>query len=93
MAPTQGVADATRSERSTRVEAQPGPDWLGIVEGSSRHASSAEIFQGFLARLAGRCRFVTAWVAPDQPAAICLGVTSPGFRDAYSYHYRIQGAV
>jgi len=86
LAPARRVAEATRSELQTRVDARPSPEWLGIVEGSSRHASSKEIFRGFLARLGARCRFVTSWVAPDQPAAVGLGISSPGRLGVYAMH-------
>ncbi|MEO8178504.1 MAG: GNAT family N-acetyltransferase [Deltaproteobacteria bacterium] len=86
VAPSATVAQRTPTELRTLVELQPGPAWLGIAEGSSRHASSKDIFRHFLLRLGARCRYVTAWLAPDQPAAICLGITSPGRLGVYAMH-------
>jgi len=86
LAPSATVAQRTPSELRTLVELEPSPAWLGIAEGSSRHAGSKEIFRAFLQRLGPRCRYVTAWLAPDQPAAICLGITSPGRLGVYAMH-------
>jgi len=85
LAATAQVIEASRCELAARVEERAGPDWLGIVAGSSRHASTKEIFHGFLARLGARCCFVTAWV-DDQPATVCLGISSPGRLGVYAMH-------
>lgn len=78
VAPSATVEQHSRCELQTRVELQPSAAWLAIAEGSSRHAGSRDTFRGFLQRLGPRCRYVTVWLAPEQPAAICLGITSPG---------------
>jgi N-acetylglutamate synthase len=85
LATTQNVRDNTKSLLRTSVDAQPSAEWLGIVEGSSRHASTKQVFRGFLTRLGARCRYVTAWVA-EQPAAIGLGIVSPGRLGIYAMH-------
>jgi ribosomal protein S18 acetylase RimI-like enzyme len=85
LASTEHVVEATRSALPARVEERASPEWLGIVAGSSRHAASKEIFHGFLERLGARCCFVTAWVA-DQPATVCLGISSPGRLGVYAMH-------
>jgi len=85
LAATQNVRENTKSLLRTSVDAQPSAEWLGIVEGSSRHASTKEVFRGFLTRLGARCRYVTAWVA-EQPAAIGLGIVSPGRLGIYAMH-------
>jgi ribosomal protein S18 acetylase RimI-like enzyme len=88
VAKTQVVAERTHSAVKSRVEREPGVDWLGIAEGSSRHASTKHIFRGFLERLGNRCRYATGWAAPDQPAAIGLGVLSPPWLGIYAMHTR-----
>jgi ribosomal protein S18 acetylase RimI-like enzyme len=85
IATSQNVREHTKSLLRTSVEAQPSAEWLGIVESSSRHASTKQVFLGFLTRLGARCSYVTAWVA-DQPAAIGLGITSPGRLGIYAMH-------
>ena len=86
VAPTSTVLERTTTRLQTLVELQPSPAWLAIAEGSSRHASTKDIFRGFLRRLGPRCRYVTAWLTPDQPAAICLGISSPGQLGVYAMH-------
>jgi GNAT superfamily N-acetyltransferase len=86
LAATSRVIERTASPLQTSVEDAPSSAWLGIAEGSSRHASTKDIFRGFLTRLGARCRYVTAWLGPAQPAAICLGVTSPGRLGVYAMH-------
>ena len=85
LATSQNIRDNTKSLLRTSVEAQPSAEWLGIVVSSSRHASTKEVFLGFLTRLGARCSYVTVWVA-DQPAAIGLGITSPGRLGIYAMH-------
>jgi len=86
VATTATVVQRTTSKLQSRVELEPSPTWLAIAEGSSRHASSKDILRGFLRRLGTRCRFVSAWLSPDQPAAIGLGITSPGRLGVYAMH-------
>jgi len=81
----QLVSDHTKSVLKAHVESEPNAEWLGIAEGSSRHASTTDVLRGFLARLGPRCRFATAWVQ-EQPAAIGLGITSPGRLGIYAMH-------
>jgi ribosomal protein S18 acetylase RimI-like enzyme len=85
VAAPQVVREHTKSVLRASVESSPNAEWLGIVESSSRHASTHEVLRGFLARLGARCRFVTAWVQ-EQPAAIGLGITSPGRLGVYAMH-------
>ncbi|HEU4578067.1 MAG TPA: GNAT family N-acetyltransferase [Polyangiaceae bacterium] len=85
IAAPQVVSEHTKSVLRASVESSPNPEWIGIVESSSRHASTHEVLRGFLARLGARCRFVTAWVQ-EQPAAIGLGITSPGRLGVYAMH-------
>jgi len=85
VAAPQVVSDHTKSVLKASVEPSPNAEWLGIVEGSSRHASTKDVLRGFLARLGTRCRFVTAWVQ-EQPAAIALGIPSPGRLGVYAMH-------
>jgi ribosomal protein S18 acetylase RimI-like enzyme len=86
LAMTSQVIERTASPLRTTVEDAPSSAWLSVAEGSSRHASTKNIFRGFLARLGARCRYVTAWLGPEQPAAICLGVSSPGRLGVYAMH-------
>jgi len=86
VAPTSSVEQRSRSELQTCVEFQPSAAWLSIAEGSSRHASSRDTFHGFLQRLGPRCRYVTVWLAPEQPAAICLGITGSGRLSVNAMH-------
>ena len=69
------VAAASVSGLDSGIERAPSAAWLSIVASSSRFAASPDVFFGFLARLEGRCRFVTAHV-DGAPAAICLCITS-----------------
>jgi ribosomal protein S18 acetylase RimI-like enzyme len=85
LATSQNVREHSKSLLRTSVEARPSAEWLGIVESSSRHASTKEVFHSFLTRLGARCCYVTAWVA-DQPATVGLGITSPGRLGIYAMH-------
>src|SRR5215510_5505916 len=45
IAPSSLVLERTRSALTTSVEAQASSAWLAVAEGSSRHASSKQIFR------------------------------------------------
>lgn len=95
-APAQLVAAASLSELHTSLERAPSSAWLSIAAGSSRFAASQEVFFGFLARLEGRCRFVTAHVG-GAPAATCLCITSAARLGVYAMFalpaFRRRGAA
>ena len=81
--PAEVVARALSSARPLEVEqlavdvaARPSDVWLGVNSGSSRFASSMDVFRGFIERLSGRCRFVTVFTRSGEPAATALGVVS-----------------
>jgi GNAT superfamily N-acetyltransferase len=81
--PAHVVARALQSTRPLEAEqlavdvaARASDVWLGVNSGSSRFASSMDVFRGFLERLSGRCRFVTVFTRSGEPAATALGVIS-----------------
>jgi N-acetylglutamate synthase len=76
LAPSALVVQRTPDAFSTRIESQPSETWLRIAARSSRFAATHDVLLGFLERLGTRCRFVTAYSAPGQPAAICIGISS-----------------
>jgi GNAT superfamily N-acetyltransferase len=53
----------------------PGQDWLSLAAHASRFAAAPDVYLGFLARLEGRCCFVTAYV-DGAAAATCLCISS-----------------
>jgi GNAT superfamily N-acetyltransferase len=75
LAPSAAVAAASGSGLHAVVEKAPTQAWLSIAAGASRFAATPDVFFGFLARLEGRCRFVTAYV-DGAAAATCLGIVS-----------------
>ena len=76
LAGAESVARASASLLSADVSATPSATWLSIAAGASRFAASQDVFLGFLGRLEGRCRFVTAGDDEGRPAAVCIGITS-----------------
>jgi GNAT superfamily N-acetyltransferase len=68
----------------TRIEHAPSERWLSIAAHQSRHAASAAIFQGFLARLDERCRCVSVCKSDGTPIATGLGIASPGQLGIYA---------
>ena len=78
------VVERTPDAFSTRIESKASEAWLRIAARSSRFAATHDVLLGFLDRLGGRCRFVTAYSAPGQPAAICIGITSEGRLGVYA---------
>lgn len=87
-APAARVVERSASALRTLVEEQAGPAWRGIATSSSRFASSAEVLEGFLERLAGRYRSVTAWVDGSTAAAIGLGIRHGRWLGVYAMHTR-----
>jgi len=75
VASAESVGAASAAALESHVERAPGEPWWSIAAGSSRFAAAPDIFFGFIARLEGRCRFVTTYV-DGTPAAICLCITS-----------------
>jgi len=58
-----------------------------MLDGELRFGDRARSgFHGFLQRLGPRCRYVTVWLAPEQPAAICLGITGSGRLSVNAMH-------
>jgi GNAT superfamily N-acetyltransferase len=98
VAPAALVA-RTSAAANGAVEVQPraGADWLGLAAGASRHASSQDVFLGFLARLGNRCRFALARSASGSPAAVGLGIESGPYLGIYAMftlpNFRRQGAA
>jgi GNAT superfamily N-acetyltransferase len=88
------VSQLAGSAVLARVEACPGPAWRGIAAATSRFASSPEVLEGFLARLAGRSWGVTAWLdvpagaPPEQgrAAAMGLGIAWGRWLGVYAMH-------
>lgn len=66
------------------VARSPSAEWLAIAGGASRFAASQHVFAGFLSRLDGRCRFVTARDHHAVPAGVCLCIASGGRLGIYS---------
>jgi N-acetylglutamate synthase len=90
------VLQLSQTPLSTMLEGQPGAAWRAVAAGSSRFASSPEVLDGFLARLAGRSHCATAWV-DDKPgngsasgaaAAIGLGIRCGRWLGIYAMHTR-----
>ncbi len=95
------VAQLTGSQQPseavcTRVEAQPGPAWRGIAAATSRFASSPEVLDGFLQRLAERGCCASAWLGstagapPEQgtAAGMALGIAWGRWLGVYAMHTR-----
>jgi GNAT superfamily N-acetyltransferase len=70
------VRNLCDGELRARIEAKASPAWLALALGTSRFATTREVFQGFLARLGSRCRFATAFDAEGEPSASCLAISS-----------------
>jgi N-acetylglutamate synthase len=75
VAAAESVAAASASALHGSVERTPSTAWLAVAARSSRFAASQDVFLGFLARLEGRCRFITTHF-DGAPAAACLCITS-----------------
>lgn len=92
------VAQASPTPAAVRTSAgeQPAPAWRALAAATSRFAASTEVLDGFLARLAGRAWFVTAWLdgagapAQEQEGAcgMALGIRSGRWLGVYAMHTR-----
>jgi GNAT superfamily N-acetyltransferase len=84
LAPSALVVQRTPDAFSTRIESKASDAWLQIAARSSRFAATHDVLLGFLDRLGTRCRFVTAYSASGQSAAICIGISSEGRLGVYA---------
>lgn len=75
LAPSAWVAAASSCALRSAVENAPSEDWLSLAARASRFAAAPDVFLGFLARLEGRCHFVTAYV-DGAAAATCLCIAT-----------------
>jgi N-acetylglutamate synthase len=90
------VLQLSQTPLSTMLEAHPGAAWRAVAASSSRFASSPEVLDGFLERLADRCYCATAWVddtrstgnATGAAAAIGLGIHCGRWLGIYAMHTR-----
>lgn len=89
------VAQLSATALLTRVAEQPGLAWRDLAAATSRFASSPEVLDGFLTRLAGLSWCVTAWldgppsVQPERAAAaMALGIRWGRWLGVYAMHTR-----